>query len=119
MLYGALAESNEDLFWALFSFSAVIFMLPYAGMVLAFLKLRFSDPDAERPFKAPGGLLGAILLTGTCFIILVMTIGLFLYVPGEGLQASTLYGVISVLIIGEGLIRLARKTGNKNDIRNK
>ena len=117
VLYGALVDSNEDLFWALFSFSAVIFMLPYAGMVLAFLKLRFIDPDTVRPFRAPGGLWGAKLLAGICFIILVMTIGLFLYVPGEGLQKSTLYGVVGVLIIGEGLIRWARKTGINYDVR--
>ena len=117
MLYGALASSNEDLFWALFSFSAVIFMLPYAGMVLAFLKLRLSDPDTARPFRVPGGIWGARLMAWTCFIILLMTIGLFLYVPGEGLQQSTLYGVVAVLIIGEGLIRWARKTGIKHDLR--
>ena len=117
VLYGALASSNEDLFWALFSFSAVIFMLPYAGMVLAFLKLRLSDPDTARPFRVPGGIWGARLMAWTCFIILLMTIGLFLYVPGEGLQQSTLYGVVAVLIIGEGLIRWARKTGIKHDLR--
>ncbi len=117
VLYGALVNSNEDLFWALFSFSAVIFMLPYAGMVLAFLKLRLSDPDTARPFRVPGGIWGARLMTATCFIILVMTIGLFLYVPGEGLQKSTLYGVVTVLIIGEGLIRWARKTGINHDHR--
>lgn len=115
VLYGGLASSNEDLFWSLFSFSAVIFMLPYIGMVLAFLKLRFSDPDTTRPFRAPGGQVGAIVIAGLCVSVLIMTIVLFLYVPGEGLQQSTIWGVLVVLLVGEALIRLSkghRKTSN-------
>ena len=77
ILYGGLASTNEDLFWSLFSFSAVIFMLPYIGMVLAFAKLRFSEPTAPRPFRVAGGTLGACLLSGICVIILFATIALF------------------------------------------
>ncbi len=121
ILYGALAETNEDLFWSLFAFSAVIFMMPYTGMVLAFAKLRQSDPNSPRPFKVPGGLWVARLLAGICALILLTTIILFLYVPGSGddagLQKSTLYGVIVVLIIGEFLIRFARKKNQTYDVK--
>jgi len=111
VLYGGLAESNEDLFWSLFSFSAVIFMLPYIGMVLAFLKLRTSDPDTDRPFTVAGGKPIALLLTALCVFVLVATIFLFLYVPGEGIQQPTLWGVIAVLLVGEILMRIARRQG--------
>lgn len=116
ILYGGLAQSNEDLFWSLFSFSAVIFMLPYLGMVLAFAKLRMSEPDTERPFRVRGGKIGAFILAFICAVILLITIALFLYVPGEGLQFSTLYGVIAALIIGEGLIVWARRGRKENGI---
>ena len=112
ILYGGLASTNEDLFWSLFSFSAVIFMLPYIGMVLAFAKLRFSEPTAPRPFRVAGGTTIACVLSGICVIILLATIALFLYVPDEGPQFATLYGVVVVLIVGELLIYRARKTGN-------
>ncbi|MEP1230415.1 MAG: APC family permease [Litorimonas sp.] len=113
VLYGALVSTNEDLFWALFSFSAVIFMLPYIGMVLAFLKLRKIDPDTPRPFRVPGGIWIARILTAVCFLILVMTVFLFLYVPEEGLQKSTLYGVVVVLLMGEGLIFVSQRNRPK------
>ncbi len=110
VLYGGLASTNEDLFWSLFSFSAVIFMLPYIGMVLAFAKLRFSEPTAPRPFRVAGGTFVACLLSGICVIILCATIALFLYVPDEGPQFATFYGVVVVLIVGELLIyRALRK----------
>jgi len=108
ILYGGLANSNEDLFWSLFSFSAVIFMLPYIGMVLAFLKLRLSDPESVRPFRLRGGPVVALILTGLCVFVLIATIFLFVFVPGEGLQWPTIWGVIAVLLIGEGLMRISR-----------
>lgn len=107
LLYGRIATSNSDLFWSLFSFSAAIFMLPYIGLVVAFARLRIKDADAARPFKVPGGRPVAFLLTAMCVVTLVLSIALFLYVPGEGLQKATLVGVVVVLIIGEVLIRLA------------
>lgn len=101
VLYGRLATSNAELFWTLFSFSAVIFMLPYLVMALAFYKLRRSDPDRPRPFRAPA----SIVLTALCTVVLATSIFLFLYVPGEGLQVPTLVGVVVVLLAGELIMR--------------
>ncbi len=56
LLYGFMSGSNEDLFWSLFAFSAVIFLLPYQGMLLAFVKMRIVDGDQPRPYKIPDGL---------------------------------------------------------------
>ncbi len=106
ILYGRVATSNGDLFWSLFAFSAAIFMLPYLGMVIAFARLRFKDPSAPRPFKAPGGRLIGCALAAMCATTLVFAIALFIYVPGEGFQKATFFGVVSVLIIGEILMRL-------------
>lgn len=106
LLYGRVATSNGELFWSLFAFSAAIFMLPYLGMVIAFARLRFKDKATPRPFKAPGGLIAGCALAAICAITLLFAIALFLYVPGEGFQEPTFIGVVTVLILGEALIRL-------------
>jgi amino acid transporter len=103
IVYGRIATSNEDLFWALFAFSAVIFLAPYIGMVLAFQRMRMIDPARERPFKAPY----ARLLTLLCLAGLAGAIALLFYVPGEGLQWETILGVFGALVLGEVLIGVA------------
>ena len=55
LIYGAIAGSNEDLFWSLFAASAVLFMLPYIGVVAAFYRARLVDGARHRPFRVPGG----------------------------------------------------------------
>ena len=107
LLYGFMAGSNEDLFWSLFAFSAVIFLLPYAAMLLAFLKMRLTDPDHPRPYRLPGGMASARLAAWICFAILALSIGLFVYTPGEGMEWAVLAGVIVTLAIGEVVIRFA------------
>lgn len=47
IFYGFLSNSNADLFWSLFAFSAVIFLLPYIGMLFAFIKSRNVDIDVK------------------------------------------------------------------------
>ncbi len=49
----------ETLFWNLFAFSTLVFLLSYLVMAAAFLKLRYSDADATRPYRVPGGMVGA------------------------------------------------------------
>jgi len=110
LLYGFLSTSNEDLFWSLFAFSAVIFLLPYIGMLFAYVKSRTSDTDRERPYKVPGGDTVAIALAYLCIIVLGLSIFLFIYTPGEGLQWSVVFGALAMIAIGEVLIRWAEHT---------
>jgi len=110
VLYGFLAGSNEDLFWSLFAFSAVIFMLPYIAMMLAFIKARIEQPNHVRPYKIPGGILVARLFAYSCITVLSFAIVLFIYSPGQGMQWTVFTGVIVNLIIGELAIRSAEKT---------
>ncbi|UHQ54032.1 APC family permease [Microbulbifer sp. YPW16] len=111
VLYGFLVNSNEDLFWSLFAFSGVIFLLPYVGMFLAFLKMRRTDASRSRPFRVPGGNLGALVLTSLCVLVLVGSIFLFVYTPGEGIQWPVLVGSIITLLLGEMAILWAEKQG--------
>ena len=105
--YGLLAGSNEELFWELFAASAVIFLMPYVGAVAAFLRAREIDPDRERPFRVPGGMQFATLITVVCIGILVMSILLFMYVPGVGVDWPVLFGAVAAIALGEIAIRYA------------
>ena len=110
VLYGFLAGSNEDLFWSLFSFSAVIFMLPYIAMMLAFIKARIEQPHHVRPYKIPGGIFTARLFAYSCMTVLSLAIILFIYSPEVGMQWTVLSGVVVTLAIGEFAIHSAEKT---------
>jgi amino acid transporter len=106
-LYGFMSGSNEDLFWSLFAFSAIIFLLPYQGMLLAFVRMRVVDADHPRPYKIPGGLWVARLCAWTCMLVLSLAIVLFIYTPGEGVQMPVVMGVVFMLLLGEVVIRYA------------
>ena len=107
VVYGVLATNNADLFWSLFAFSAVIFLLPYIGLVLAFREMRRRDPARERPFRVPGGNVVANLLGLGCAAILALAIVFLVYTPDDGLQWPVLSGAIVVTLIGEAVIRYA------------
>lgn len=104
LLYGFLAGSNEELFWSLFAFSGVIFTIPYVGMMFAYIKLRRTDPERERPFKIGGPSWLAFLLASVCAIVLLLTILLFVYVPGDGMQWEVFWGALTLLLIGEVIV---------------
>lgn len=105
--YGFMAASHEDLFWSLFAASAVLFLLPYVGAVAAFLYARINDADRPRPYRVPGGMPVARLLAYVCIAILLLSIILFMYVPGSGLDVPVVVGSIVSIILGEAAIYYA------------
>jgi len=105
VVYGLLAGSNEDLFWSLFACSAVLFLLPYIGLLLAFAKMRIVDADRARPYKVPGGLPVALFFTLICMAVLSIAIFLFIYVPGAGVDWPVAIGSVVAMILGEMAIR--------------
>jgi amino acid transporter len=107
LMYGFFAGSNEDLFWSLFAFSGVLFLLPYLGMVIAFLSMRRKDPAHPRPFRVPGGPAGAVVTTGLCLSGLLTAIFLFMFTPGSGAEWPIISGVTAMLVLGEIVIRIA------------
>lgn len=115
IVYGFMASSAEELFWTLFSFSAIIFLMPYIAMHCSFLNLRARDAERVRPFKVPGGWLTAYLVSGICIFILALSILLFFWIPGEPLDVTYVMqvgvGLIITLLIGEILVR---KNANKS-----
>ncbi|NTV36269.1 MAG: APC family permease [Anaerolineaceae bacterium] len=112
VVYGFMAGSSEDLFWTLFAFSSMVFLLPYLAMFPAFLKLRFSDKDAVRPYKVPGGNILATILVVVCELFIIQAVVFFVWVPGEPIDwafaAPVLIGVAVTLVLGEILMLVAR-----------
>lgn len=106
LLYGYLAGGNEDLFWSLFAFSAVIFLLPYIMLVFAFVRMRRIDPHRHRPFRVPGGERFATAIAFICAAVLGLSLLLFVYTPGDGVQWPVLVGAVTVTAIGEVVIRV-------------
>lgn len=105
MLYGALARTNEDLFWSLFACSAVIFLLPYVGMLLAFARMRRIDPDRPRPYRVPLSDGAARVVAAWCTFVVTAAAILLMYAPGSGVDWPVTIGVIVTFAIGEAVIR--------------
>ena len=105
LLYGALAGSNEELFWNLFACSAVMFLLPYAGMVLSFARMRMVDADKVRPYKMPVSNGIAVALAIYCAFCIFTSAVFLMYTPADGFNWPVTIGVLVVLALGEITIR--------------
>ncbi len=108
VLYGLLATSAEDLFWTLFSFSSIVFLLPYLLMFGAFLALRRRDAAQPRPYRVPGGPVVARVLAGLCMLFIAQAVVLFVWVPGEPFDRmnalAIVGGVVATVVVGEILL---------------
>lgn len=102
--YGVLFQLTngavDDLFWSLFAFSSVIFLLPYVLMLPAFLKLRREDPDAERPYRIPGGNRVAIVVTLIPTLLLILAAFFFIVNPFDLDLTATLSILGGLLVTG-------------------
>ena len=110
VIYGFIAESNADLFWSLFAFSAAIFFVPYVLLVFAFAKLRSSDADRPRPYRVPGGDGFGNLIAIVCGVALLAALVLLIYTPGIGIDRPVLIGFLTTMLGGEIIIRITEKS---------
>ena len=109
LFYGVVAESNEDLFWNLFAFSAIIFFANYLLMPLALLKLRRQNGQQSDGFEIPFGPVFAKVCVFLCFTITALAMFFFIYIPESGWQWSVIIGSVIALALGEVVIRVAEK----------
>ena len=100
---------ESELFWSFFALNLVLFLMSYLPVFPAFLKLRKTDPDTERPFRVPGGKTMNKLFVVIPMILIVVAI-IFTAVPmsfdSETLAATLpiTIGAIICIILGEVLI---------------
>jgi len=113
-----LAAPESELFWTFFALNLVLFLMSYLPIFPAFLKLRRTDPDAERPFRVPGGK-GMLKVMAIVPMILIAISVIFCAVP-LSFDAETLAAVLPITIgaviciaLGEVLITLRNKKNAK------
>ena len=82
------AGDLETLFWNLFAFSTVVFLLSYLVMAAAFLKLRYSDAAAVRPYRVPGGIVGAWVTALLVFGFILAATVFFVWTPGVAVDRT-------------------------------
>lgn len=107
---------NQDIFWAFFSLNVVALLLSYALMFPAFLKLRKSDPNRERPFKVPGGKIVINMFTWIPEALIIISVLLTILPTSKddvSAKLPVLIGTIVTLIIGEIVVRVAQKNKSK------
>ena len=111
---------DSQLFWSFFALNHVLLLLSYVPVFPAFLKLRETDPDTERPIKVPGG---PVMLKLMAYVpIVLIAISIFFTAVPLSFDSATLatvlpitIGAIISIIFGEVLIGLReRKAGNAN-----
>ncbi len=105
---------NSNLFWSFFALNLVMFLLSYLPVFPAFLKLRKTDPDRERPFKAPGGAVMQKILAILSMVLIIVSV-IFTAVPlafdSETLAATLpiTIGSMVFIILGEIIISVSRR----------
>ncbi len=89
-------------FWLMSALTAQLYMVMYLLMFAAAIKLRYSKPDAVRPYKVPGGKFGMWLISGIAWLTSLFAI-IVGFIPTPGVrEKGTMYvlGYISFLLIG-------------------
>ncbi len=104
--YGLLASfvggTASDLFWTLFSFTSLIFLLPFIMCCSAFMKLRKNDGKTQRGYRFPGSDGFGFCIARFCQIVIIFTMVLFFYVPGQPVDWITDIALGLGFLIGLG-----------------
>ena len=89
---------NIDGYWVLVAITSLINIIMYLFMFSAFLKLRVSQADKPRPFKLPGGKVGAYIVGGVAIITLVFGFIFGLYPSNPLSDTMTVVYIIGVFL---------------------
>jgi len=89
----ALFGNNQGVFWAIFSLSSVVFLLPYVLMFPSLVVLRHKFPDQPRPYTVAGGNAGAWVWAILCELGILMTLTLFFVAPPADTPLTAFYTI--------------------------
>ena len=98
LLYLALDALNIDGYWVLVAITSLINIIMYLFMFAAFLKLRVSQADKPRPFRLPGGKVGAYIVGGVAIVTLVFGFIFGLYPSNPMSDTMTVVYIIGVFL---------------------
>lgn len=90
----------KSAYWMLNTLAAQIYLVMYALVFLAAIKLRYKAPHQERPYRVPGGIIGMWFIAGlgamTCFAAIIIG-----FIPPEEIDISMPHNLyMSLLILG-------------------
>jgi len=89
-------------FWIMSALAAQLYLVMYLLMFAAAIKLRYTQPDVERPYKIPGGKFGMWLVSGIAFISCIF-IMIFGFIPTQAVRdkgTASMVGYVAFLLIG-------------------
>ena len=66
-------------YWIITALTSQLYTIIYILMFAAAIRLRYTKPDVERPYKVPGGMIGMWIVAGIGVIgsLLILTVGFF------------------------------------------
>ena len=109
---------NPDIFWGFFALQILMLLIPYVFMFPAFKKLRKTDSDVIRPYKAPGGKIAINLMTYIPMIMLLVSgILVAVYPNYDGtwtFEPLMIIGTIISLLIGEVVVYMSGKNSEES-----
>lgn len=97
--------SLNEAFWMLLAMVTELYLLMYLLMFASAIKLRYSQPDAERPYKIPGGKWGIWIVAGIGILGCVFTMILSL-LPPEHITITNRSTYVVIMLIGVTLFAL-------------
>ena len=109
-----LIAPDSELFWTFFALNMILLLMSYLPIFPAFLKLRRTDAQIERPFKIPGNSL-VLTITALLPMCLILISIVFCAVPLSA-DPETLASVLPITVgtvlciaVGELLIRIRER----------
>jgi amino acid transporter len=128
IIAGSVSTGGEisEIFWQIYSFSSIVFLLPYLLIMPSFLVLRKKEKDISRPFMIKGNRFWQWVITLLPLVTLVACIILFLVgseIAGEKTFAwnsggssivFTLVGTLLSAAVGELLMWISRRKNKKS-----
>jgi len=97
LLYVFLPSVNQA-YWVLSAMTVELLCIVYLLVFASLIKLRYSRPDAPRPFKVPGGMPGIWLIGGMGAFGVIFAFIVGLMPTGAFTAKETLFYVIGVLL---------------------
>ena len=106
-----LSNSQSNIFWMTFRVTALCLLLSYLLVFPAFLILRKKRPDQPRPYRVPGGRVGAAIASWVCTLYIFGACVLF-FVPSptsqEPLKEGLLLGALTLVTLVAGYFLMPR-----------